>query len=331
MSFDKKTNRNAFFDEIEKEMSELIDPATNKPYEYLVEDVDCPVCGEKGKFFLKKWKFIYNRCTNCSLIFVSPRLTEKSTLELYKKGSKANALWASSVNNSDFQKKFNEIYFKKHLALLQKYKKSGDLLDIGCGNGHFLYYARQQGYNIKGAELEENAIEIAKNMGLDVEPLLLTDEKLNSQHFDIITMFGVLEHLFEPARDIAIIHSMLNKEGIFMGITPNAQSLTGMLLHEKARFYTPRNHPMIFSFESLKYLLKKNGFTILHMDTVLTGYDSIVNSLQYRPPFADLEIEFLPPGLKKLIENKDAFEKIITDWDLGLRLRFIAEKTKQDK
>jgi len=326
MSFDKKTNRNDFFDQIEKEIMELIDPATNEPYEYLVEHIHCPACESKGKFFLKKWGFTYNRCLNCDLIFVSPRLTESNTVELYKKGSKANALWASSVNSSDHQQKFNTEYFKGHLSLLKKYKTHGDLLDIGCGNGHFLKVAQSAGFNVKGVELEENAIVIAKKKGLNVEPLLLTDKSLNSQRFDIITMFGVLEHLFKPARDISIVHSMLNDEGIFMGITPNAQSLVGLLLHEKARFYTPRNHPMIFSSNSIKKLFKTNGFELLHADTVLTGYDSIINNLQYNDPFADLKIDFLPAKLHELVKDKVRFENMIIEWDLGLRLRIIAKK-----
>ena len=326
MSFDKKTNRNVFFDQIEKEVLELIDPNTNEPYEYLVEHVNCPACGSKGNFFLTKWGFKYNKCINCDLLFVSPRLTEASTIDLYKKDSKANALWASLVNSSEHQQQFNQTYFKEHLNLLKKHKSHGNLLDIGCGNGHFLSIAQTAGFNVKGVELEENAIEIAKNKGFDVEPLLLIDDQLNSQRFDVITMFGVLEHLFEPARDISIVHSMLNDEGVFMGITPNAQSLVGLLLHEKARFFTPRNHPMIFSPKSIKNLFEGNGFELIHMDTVLTGYDSIVNSLQYKDPFADLEINFLPAKLHKLIKNKDCFEKMIIEWNLGLRLRIIAKK-----
>ena len=326
MSFDKKTNRNVFFDQIEKEVMGLIDPTTNKPYEHLVEHILCPVCGSDGKFFLKKWGFVYNKCINCDLLFVSPRLTEANTVALYRKGSKANALWASLVNSSEHQQEFNKTYFKEHLDLLERYKNHGNLLDIGCGNGHFLSIAQTAGFNVKGVELEENAIEIAKNKGLDVEPLLLTDERLNSQRFDIITMFGVLEHLFEPTRDISIVHSMLNDEGLFMGITPNAQSLVGLLLHEKARFFTPRNHPMIFSPNSIKNLFETNGYELIHMDTVLTGYDSIINSLQYKDPFANLKINFLPAKLHELVKDKIDFEKIIIEWDLGLRLRIVAKK-----
>jgi len=329
VSFDKKTNRNPFFHQMEKEVLDLIDPKTDAPFAHLTETIDCPVCGGKGAFFLTKWKFTYNQCHRCRLIYVSPRLTETSTLKLYQKDSKANVMWATSVNSSPHQQTFYKNYFDDHLSILKKQKSKGNLLDIGCGNGHFLQAAKQDGYRVKGIELEENALSIARKKGLNVSPMLLTDPALNSQSFDIITMFGVLEHLFEPTRDIKLIHSMLNKDGIFMGITPNAQSLVGMLLKHEARFYTPRNHPMIFSFKSLTYLFENAGFEIVHLDTVLTGYDSIVNSLQNKDPFSDLTFDFLPPKLKKRIKNKDAFEKTILNNDLGLRLRIIAQKRTQ--
>ena len=167
---------------------------------------------------------------------------------------------------------------------------------------------------------------VKKLKGLKVERRVLKDEKLNSRRFDIITMFGVLEHLFEPARDLKIIHTMLNDDGLFMGITPNAQSLVGLILHEHARFYTPRNHPIIFSFGSSRYLLETSGFEVIHLDTVLTGYDSIINWLQYKEPFGELKINFLPPRFGELASNKNRFEQLILEWDLGLRLRVIARK-----
>jgi SAM-dependent methyltransferase len=328
MSFDAKTNRNPFFEQMEKEVMDLIDPETQAPFKHLVKKVSCPVCSHPGNFFLKKWGFTYEKCIHCGLIFVNPRLTEEATIEAYRKGSKANALWASSVNTSTHQIEFYESYFTDQLKLLRQYRQAGTLLDIGCGNGQFLSYARDAGFKVMGAELEENALNLALEKGLDVAPLMLTDRELNSRQFDVITMFGVLEHLMEPRRDINIVNDMLSPGGIFMGITPNAQSLVGMLLHEKARFYTPRNHPHVFSFDSIRYLFQQTGFNVIHLDTVLTGYDSIVNSLQYIEPFSDLKTDFLPPKLKQRVVDKSGFEKLILDWDLGLRLRIIAEKKK---
>lgn len=326
MSFDKQTNRNPFFEQMEKEILALIDPDTQSPYSEIVENIKCPSCGHAGKYFLTKWHFTYQKCPHCSLIFVNPRIKEDLVLDAYRTESIANAMWAESVNTSSRQKQFYKKYFKEQLDLVKTFRESGRLLDVGCGNGQFLSYAKENRFNVKGVELETNALKIAREQGLDVQSMLLTDHQLNQQQFDIITMFGVMEHLVDPRRDISFVQNMLDSDGIFMAITPNAQSLVGMLLHEKARFYTPRNHPLIFCMNSIQYLLENTGFEILHLDTVLTGYDSIVNFLQYREPFSDIDTSFLPQSIRQLVLNKSQCEQMILDWHLGLRLRVIARK-----
>ena len=331
MSFDKLTNRNIFFKEMEREVLELINPETGEPFDDLIEKVDCPSCSSDDRsFFIKKWGFTYNKCLNCKLIYVSPRLTERATIDLYKKGSKANEMWVLNVMDLDYQKKYDEADFKEQLMLLCSFKDCGKLLDIGCGNGHFLMCARDAGFAVEGVELGKSAVKIAvkiaRSNGLKIRKLQLVDEELNRDRFDTIVMFGVLEHLLRPSRDMEIVHSMLNENGIFMGITPNAQSLVGMLLHDQSRFYTPRNHPVIFSFDSIRNLFERKGFEVLHMDTVLTGYDSIVNYVQNNEPFGDLGFDFLPPKFMGLLENKERFEELILHWDLGLRIRIIAKK-----
>ena len=328
MSFEKLTNRNAFFKEMEREVLKLINPATGEPFDGIVEKVDCPSCGfDDRSYFLKKWGFTYNKCIKCKLIYVSPRLTEKATIDLYKKGSKANEMYSNNVTTSDYEKKTNEIFFKEQLDVLKGYKIRGRLLDVGCRCGQFLLCAQKAGYVVEGLEIHESSVRIALSKGLKIRKLLLTEEEINRGRFDIITMFGVLEHLLKPSRDVEIIHSMLNENGIFMAITPNAQSLVGMLLHDQSRFYTPRNHPVIFTFDSIRNLFERKGFEVLHIDTVLTGYDSIANYVQNSEPFGDLSFNFLPPKFKRLLENKERFEELILHWDLGLRLRIIAKKT----
>jgi hypothetical protein len=168
-------------------------------------------------------------------------------------------------------------------------------------------------------------VAIARAKGLEILEVLLGDPALAGRRFDAVTMFGVLEHLYDPARDLGYVRALLAPGGVLMGITPNAYGLVGMLLHEQARFYTPRNHPVIFGFGSLQRLLDASGFAVAHFDTVLTGYESIVNSLQYRAPFGPVAFDALPPRLRAVVADKAAFEQLVLAWDLGLRLRVVAK------
>jgi len=325
-SFDKATHRNEFFLQMEEEMSELIDPATGKPHADLVEEVACPGCGTQGKFFLKKWGFTYERCSRCELIFVNPRLREETVIELYRRGSKSNQMWAKRVNASPTQIATYKKYFTEQLALLNKHVSSGRLLDVGCGNGDFLDLARAQGFDCLGLELGVEAVDIARQRDLEILEILLDDPALNGRTFEAITMFGVLEHLYCPKRDLARTLDLLAPGGILLGITPNAFSLVGRLLHNEARFYTPRNHPILFCVSSLRRLLEQAGFEVLSIDTVLSGYESIINYLQCREPFGPFSLKDIPPQLEEVVADRDKFESLLNSYDLGLRLRVVARR-----
>lgn len=325
MSFEKETKRDLFFAAMEQEMMELLDPATGAPKKELVEATPCPVCGNTGAPFVKKWGFTYDRCSSCSAVFVNPRLREDAVIELYKKGSKANELWATAVHQSDAQRKINEKYFLEQVELIRSFKAGGKLLDVGCGEGSFLEHAARV-YDSLGLEIDEQAVDIATKKGLTVKPLLLNDPSLDSTRYDVVTLYGVLEHLFNPRPEMDRIRQLLNPGGLFVAVTPNAFSLVGMLLHGSARFYTPRNHPVIYSERPIRRLMKEAGFEVLRLDTVLSGYDSIVNSIQYREPFGDVAFDDIPEKLRTLVSNRTEFESLLHAFNLGLRIRVIAKK-----
>ena len=46
--------------------------------------------------------------------------------------------------------------------------KPGRLLDVGCGNGEFLKFARKYGWNVVGIDLDKHAVTEAGSSGLDV-------------------------------------------------------------------------------------------------------------------------------------------------------------------
>jgi len=327
--FDVDTKRNEFFAQMERELGEMMDPVTKAPRAELVEDVPCPCCGTPGAPLLKKWGFTYDKCPNCTAIFTNPRLKEEVVIQLYRQGSEANEMWAKNVHSSPVQMATNHKYFHEQARFLKTFCPTGGLVDVGCGNGDFLVEARKQGFECLGLELEEKAVAIARSKNLEIIDSLLDDARVNTRRFDALTMFGVLEHLFEPERDLRRIHGLLKDDGIFLGITPNSMSMVGMLLHEEARFYTPRNHPVIFSGYALRKLFERCGFEVVHLDTVLSGYESIVNTLQYREPFGPMKFEaFFPEKLVGLVSNREKFEELLFQFDLGLRLRIVARKKR---
>ena len=90
---------------------------------------------------------------------------------------------------------------KKGLALLMKHcdPKEKSLLDYGCGRGECLEFARDAGFNVKGADIDPNCVELASRHGNAC--LLNAGDPLSqfgAKSFDVVTCFHVLEHVDNP-------------------------------------------------------------------------------------------------------------------------------------
>ena len=220
------------------------------------------------------------------------------------------------------------IFFSK----LQHKIPKGKILDIGCSIGQFLDMGQKFGYDVLGLELNERAIKYAEeNYNVKIEKKLLNECNFPGDSFDIISMFGVIEHLPDPLYVMKDVYRILKPGGAFIGICPNVQSLVCMVLHEQSKTFTGRLHLSYFSEKTLRFLFNKVGFKNdkIEIKTKYTGKDSLLNYFQFLDPFGDEEYQYLPDKLREFVLNKDN-EKIIEDkmneFGIGLKLIFIAEK-----
>ena len=102
------------------------------------------------------------------------------------------------------------------------YKSSGRLLDVGCGNGVFLNRASQyfQCDGLDTAETSQKIIE--KHFGIKVNVSTLEDyEYETDQKYDVITMFHVLEHVYDLGAAIDKSVKLLKSDGILVIAVPN--------------------------------------------------------------------------------------------------------------
>jgi len=333
-NFDDATGRSNFFDNVNKELNMLIDPATGKVRAELLEKVKCPVC-EADSFdpLFVKQGFDFVRCRNCKLVYVNPRLLESATLAYYGDAPNQQSMedWmkvlASPTNQS-----WQIPYFHEAVDILAKFiPANGKILDLGCSIGLFMEVAQQSGFECIGLEPEPKSREYALKRGLDVRPDLFNDAGFPPTSFDAITMFGVLEHLSQPKQMLIDIWDSLKPGGIVLAISPNVYSFANGILHEQARTFTGRNHLSYFSWDTISYLFKTAGYEIAYLDTVLTGLDAVINHWQFNNPHAGLSLDLLPPKMRSLLQDSAGrmqFEKLILDWDMGLRLRIAARKPK---
>ncbi len=95
------------------------------------------------------------------------------------------------------------------------------LLDIGCADGSFLGFCREDGLDVEGIELVEVAAERARQRGFAVQCTSL-DSYTSTQKFDVLTAWDVIEHLADLRGAFAQIESLLTDGGVFLFSTPDA-------------------------------------------------------------------------------------------------------------
>jgi 2-polyprenyl-3-methyl-5-hydroxy-6-metoxy-1,4-benzoquinol methylase len=103
-----------------------------------------------------------------------------------------------------------------------------DVLEVGYGNGAFLSYCRQQGWNVSGTELGPDLVAAGRAAGFDTRG---ADElaAIADGSVDLIAVFDVLEHI--PQDDIidflSTLSSKLRPGGVMLLRFPNADSWLG--------------------------------------------------------------------------------------------------------
>jgi 2-polyprenyl-3-methyl-5-hydroxy-6-metoxy-1,4-benzoquinol methylase len=137
------------------------------------------------------------------------------------------------------------------------------LLEVGCAGGWILRAARDRGWTVKGIEaapkFSRHAIDV---LGLDVFAGRVTDvDGLDWPRFDVIAGFDVLEHLWEPARELEILRRLARDDGWLIMTTPNVESAV-------ARRYGTRWRQVVISHlnystpSSVERLLRRAGWRL---------------------------------------------------------------------
>ena len=134
------------------------------------------------------------------------------------------------------------------------------VLEIGFGNGHFLTYAREKGWNITGTEINEGQVKVARELGFNV--IFAHDlNHLNQEEFDLIVAFDVLEHVQQEdlPEFLATVRRLLRRDGIFLARFPNGDSPFGLETQ-----YGDITHVTVIGRGKIEYFSKQAGFHIVY-------------------------------------------------------------------
>ena len=150
------------------------------------------------------------------------------------------------------------------LAEVERWARSGSLLDVGCWTGFLLSEAERRGWSAAGVEPSEFAAGYARELGLRVTHGDLFDVK--SGGYDAIVMGDVIEHLPEPGAALDHLRTLLAPGGVLALALPDAGSRVARALRSRWWSVIP-THVQYFTRSSLRMLLERHGFRVLRVRT----------------------------------------------------------------
>ncbi len=153
--------------------------------------------------------------------------------------------------------------FRRAAHLLERYRKSGRLLDVGSGFGFFVAEMKNRGWETAGVEISQKALDHARNiLGLTVHSGPLEEVGFPDNHFDAVTGFYVIEHLPFPKVFLKECYRILKPEGLLLLRYPHTTPIKNFLrfLGVKNRLYDLPAHLCDFSPKILQECLEKIGF-----------------------------------------------------------------------
>lgn len=279
----------------------------------------CPLCtSDKIAFYLRctdhlvsKEEFDIFRCKACGFVFTQGSPDEKH-IEAYYNSEKY-------ISHNDKAKGLlNRIYIMtRHLMLSRKRimvealsgGKKGDLLDIGCGTGHFPMIMKKSAWNVTGIEPNAKARDFAsKHFGISIRQ---PDEisKINDHSFDVITFWHVLEHLHDPFKYSSETARLLKPGGICIVAAPNCSSSDAYHYKQAWAAYDVPRHLWHFNASTIKSFWVKKDFDLVDMRRLPLDvfYISILSekNMGRRMPFVKGTMKGIWFSLKSAIDKEN--------------------------
>jgi 2-polyprenyl-3-methyl-5-hydroxy-6-metoxy-1,4-benzoquinol methylase len=222
--------------------------------------------------------FPVGRCSTCGFVFVLKEFSEATLKEMYSDEAGFQAFIDAS-DDSQLPAR-NQRALRDLLDHLPRMPAGGEprLLDVGAGSGSFLDQARANGFDVYGNELSDAGIAAARQKyGIELTPQLLEDDP-RADFFDVITMWGLLEHVADPRVILESAFRLLRAGGVLFVYTPAwclyddiglmVARLTG---NRRTRLLDRRisqAHLQLFSTSTLQTALCKVGFEPEKVETV---------------------------------------------------------------
>ena len=235
----------------------------------------CLVCGSAGftpvfhasdrLYHTTTKQFSVVRCRECGLLRLDPQPPPDELGRYYP----ANYWFAPDQSAaSRMEETYRRLVLRDHVQFVAQALRSstahGPLLDVGCGGGLFLGMMRARGFRVVGLDNSHDAAGIAWRR--QQVPAIVADLErapLRPATLAGLSMFHVMEHLYDPRAYLRIARELLAPDGRLVVQVPNAASWQARLLGQAWNGADVPRHLFDFRDRDLVKILEDAGFEVL--------------------------------------------------------------------
>lgn len=216
--------------------------------------------------------FTVVQCESCGFKYVNPMPTNESLMLYYHEYEAHEPKKIGSLE---------KLYYRI-LRNPKKHKTPGKALDIGCGNGKYLTFLRDQGWETVGLDRGDGCRFPREVLGHHVLDGEIWEQNLPDNSFDLITSWWMIEHVLDPRRIVSECHRILKPGGELIISTMNVNSMESRIFKRFWWHLVLPEHISQFDPASFRKLVEDAGFEVFHFrhEPVTCGFiGSIQNYL----------------------------------------------------
>lgn len=171
------------------------------------------------------------------------------------------------IRSSGYSSTMHDLRYSQYKHLIETYHLEGKkFIEVGCGQGEFLSVLNEFPVKTFGIEHKATLVELAKSKGLNVVQGFVENGecKIQGAPFDVFLSFNFLEHQPNPNEMLEGIYNNLTDDGMGLITVPSLE----YILEHDGYYELIRDHLAYYSFETLRFLLEKNGFQVLEQQMI---------------------------------------------------------------